>query len=266
MLGGNKFDLDRWNPEYFARLKDLPLEVADLGKLVLEMIDFFTPTARSASIDIKTFLPADLPALKLNKEMFRQALLNLLSNANKFTERGTITVDARHRQEKGGDWITLAVADTGIGMTPKQMGKLFQEFSQASSSTASKYGGTGLGLVISRRFSTGSDILCPGLFHDLFCKFRPFGIVAMNGKKDPSLHHAAFVAFGFEFRNPETYQSACNTANRSADADSGERGHNRTGSNERTGARYCQGPNSREPSKGTTEHGTGTCTGRQAFR
>ena len=90
----------------------------------------------------------------------RQALLNLMSNANKFTERGTITIDARHRQENGGDWITLAVTDTGIGMTPEQMGKLFQEFSQASSSTASKYGGTGLGLAISRRFCQmmGGDI------------------------------------------------------------------------------------------------------------
>ena len=90
----------------------------------------------------------------------RQALLKLMSNANKFTERGTITVNARQAQEKGGDWITLAVADTGIGMTPEQVGKLFQEFSQASSSTASKYGGTGLGLVISRRFCQmmGGDI------------------------------------------------------------------------------------------------------------
>jgi len=86
----------------------------------------------------------------------RQALLNLMSNANKFTERGTITVDAR--QEDGS--ITISVVDTGIGMTPEQMGKLFQEFSQASSATASRYGGTGLGLAISRRFCQmmGGDI------------------------------------------------------------------------------------------------------------
>ena len=71
----------------------------------------------------------------------RQALLNLMSNANKFTDRGTISIDARQGQENGRDWITLAVTDTGIGMTPEQMGKLFQEFSQASSTTASKYGG-----------------------------------------------------------------------------------------------------------------------------
>jgi len=92
--------------------------------------------------------PADLGTIHADQTRFRQSLLNLGSNANKFTE------------ENGRDWITLAVTDTGIGMTPEQMGKLFQEFSQASSSTASKYGGTGLGLAISRRFCQmmGGDI------------------------------------------------------------------------------------------------------------
>src|SRR6516164_1472317 len=90
----------------------------------------------------------------------RQALLNLMSNANKFTERGSITVHAREAQENGRSWITIAVADTGIGMTPEQMGKLFQEFSQADASTTRKYGGTGLGLAISKRFCQmmGGDI------------------------------------------------------------------------------------------------------------
>jgi signal transduction histidine kinase len=90
----------------------------------------------------------------------RQALLNLLSNANKFTERGTITVDARQGEENGRDWVTIAVADTGIGMTPEQIGRLFQEFSQADASTSRKYGGTGLGLAISKRFCQmmGGDI------------------------------------------------------------------------------------------------------------
>ena len=83
-----------------------------------------------------------------------------MSNGNKFTERGTLTITAHQKQENGSDWITLAVADTGIGMTAEQIDKLFQEFSQASSSTASKYGGTGLGLAISRRFCQmmGGDI------------------------------------------------------------------------------------------------------------
>ncbi len=82
----------------------------------------------------------------------RQALLNLASNANKFTERGTVTVAADRRQEDGREWITISVTDTGIGMTSEQIGKLFQDFSQADASTTRKYGGTGLGLAISRRF------------------------------------------------------------------------------------------------------------------
>jgi signal transduction histidine kinase len=91
----------------------------------------------------------------------RQALFNLMSNANKFTDRGTISIDVQQGQEDGRDCIILAVTDTtGIGMTAEQMGKLFREFSQASSTTARKYGGTGLGLVISKRFCQmmGGDI------------------------------------------------------------------------------------------------------------
>jgi CheY-like chemotaxis protein len=79
-------------------------------------------------------------------------LSNLVSNANKFTERGTVTISARRREIESRDWVEIAVADTGIGMTPAQMEKLFQEFSQADSSTTRKYGGTGLGLAISQRF------------------------------------------------------------------------------------------------------------------
>jgi len=90
----------------------------------------------------------------------RQALLNLASNANKFTERGTVTMAVDRREEEGREWIRISVSDTGIGMTAEQIGKLFQEFSQADASTTRKYGGTGLGLVISRRFCQlmGGDI------------------------------------------------------------------------------------------------------------
>jgi hypothetical protein len=83
----------------------------------------------------------------------RQALLNLLSNANKFTEQGTIRLTvARSSLNSQRSTLNFTVTDTGIGMTPEQLGKLFQAFTQADSSTARKYGGTGLGLAITRQF------------------------------------------------------------------------------------------------------------------
>ncbi len=84
----------------------------------------------------------------------RQILLNLLSNAAKFTSAGTITLSARRMQIGGADWIALAVADTGIGMTPDQLEHVFEAFSQADASTTRDYGGTGLGLAIVERFCT----------------------------------------------------------------------------------------------------------------
>jgi signal transduction histidine kinase len=126
----------------------------------LGVVKTIEPLAVKNGNHVAVHCDAAIGTVHADQMRLRQALLNLMSNANKFTERGTITIDARHRQENGGDGITLAVTDTGIGMTAEQMGKLFQEFSQASSSTASKYGGTSLGLVISRRFCQmmGGDI------------------------------------------------------------------------------------------------------------
>jgi CheY-like chemotaxis protein/nitrogen-specific signal transduction histidine kinase len=91
----------------------------------------------------------------------RQALLNLVSNASKFTTNGTVTISSSSKLAGGGkEHLEIAVEDTGIGMSPEQLEKLFQEFSQADSSTTRKYGGTGLGLAISRRFCQmmGGDI------------------------------------------------------------------------------------------------------------
>src|SRR5262249_8805314 len=89
----------------------------------------------------------------------RQILLNLLSNACKFTKGGEVRLRVR-RVANGRDWIELAVADTGIGMTPEQQAKLFEEFIQADTSTAQRYGGTGLGLAITRKLARmmGGDV------------------------------------------------------------------------------------------------------------
>jgi len=89
----------------------------------------------------------------------RQILLNLLSNACKFTKEGEVRLRAR-RVANGRDSIELAVADTGIGMTPEQQAKLFEEFSQADATTAQRFGGTGLGLALSRKLARmmGGDV------------------------------------------------------------------------------------------------------------
>ena len=89
----------------------------------------------------------------------RQILFNLLSNACKFTKEGEVTLKAR-RLVDGRDWIEIAIADSGIGMTPEQQTKVFEEFSQADASTAQRFGGTGLGLAITRKLARmmGGDV------------------------------------------------------------------------------------------------------------
>jgi signal transduction histidine kinase len=139
---------------------ELHLETFPLVPLIEDVAKTIEPMASKNGNRLVIECPADLGTIHADQTRFRQSLLNLASNANKFTEKGTITIAAHQAQENGRDWVTLAVADTGIGMTSDQMSKLFQEFSQASSATASKYGGTGLGLAISRRFCQmmGGDI------------------------------------------------------------------------------------------------------------
>jgi GAF domain-containing protein/DNA-binding response OmpR family regulator len=131
-----------------------------LPPLIDEVVKTIEPLAAKNGNQIMVNCDGAIGMMHADQMRLRQALLNLMSNANKFTEKGTVIVAAHQEQENGRDWVTLSVTDTGIGMTAEQMGKLFQEFSQASSKTASKYGGTGLGLVISRRFCQmmGGDI------------------------------------------------------------------------------------------------------------
>jgi signal transduction histidine kinase len=139
---------------------ELSLGSFALPPLINEVVKTIEPLAAKNGNQIAVYCDPAIGMMHADQMRLRQALLNLMSNANKFTEKGTVTIAAHQVQENGRDWITLSVADTGIGMTAEQMGKLFQEFSQASSKTASKYGGTGLGLVISRRFCQmmGGDI------------------------------------------------------------------------------------------------------------
>jgi adenylate cyclase len=149
----------------------LDLSKIEAGKLELSpesvnlapLIDEVIGTARQLAEQNKNRLvvdaPQDLGALIVDPMRLRQILLNLLSNACKFTKDGEVSLRAR-KVADGRDVIELAVADTGIGMTPEQLTKLFQEFSQAEASTAKNYGGTGLGLAIARKLARmmGGDV------------------------------------------------------------------------------------------------------------
>jgi signal transduction histidine kinase/CheY-like chemotaxis protein len=140
---------------------ELSLESVALAPLVEDVVATIRPLAAKNANQVDVQCPVDVGAIRADPTRLRQALLNLASNASKFTERGRIRVTVTRRPEDGGrDWVTMAVSDTGIGMTPEQMAKLFEEFTQADASTTRKYGGTGLGLAISRRLCRmmGGDI------------------------------------------------------------------------------------------------------------
>jgi signal transduction histidine kinase/DNA-binding response OmpR family regulator len=139
---------------------ELQLEHFALAPLIANVVKTIEPLAAKNGNRVALHCDAAIGVMHADQMRMRQALLNLLSNANKFTDHGTITINASQGQGDDRDWVTVAVTDTGIGMTAEQMGKLFQEFSQADASTTRKYGGTGLGLVISRRFCQmmGGDI------------------------------------------------------------------------------------------------------------
>jgi CheY-like chemotaxis protein len=102
----------------------------------------------------------DVAQIREDVTKVRQVLLNLLSNAAKFTENGTIVLEVVRETDVTGSWVVFRVRDSGIGMTPEQTSKLFQAFTQADGSTMRKYGGTGLGLALSRKFCVmmGGDI------------------------------------------------------------------------------------------------------------
>jgi len=149
----------------------LDLSKIEAGKLELHpesvnlspLTDEIVGTARQLAEQNKNRLVVECQEsfgpLIVDPMRLRQILLNLLSNACKFTKEGEVAL--RVRKVAGGrDWVELAVADTGIGMTTEQQAKLFQDFAQADSLTARRYGGTGLGLAITRKLARmmGGDV------------------------------------------------------------------------------------------------------------
>ena len=136
------------------------LEDVAVPALVSEVAATIQPLVEKNENKLVVQCPSDLGNLHADVTKVRQTLFNLLSNAAKFTHGGDITLTVTRKHHQMRDWITFRVADTGIGMTKEQLGKLFQAFVQADASTTRKYGGTGLGLAISRKFCLlmGGDI------------------------------------------------------------------------------------------------------------
>ena len=131
---------------------DLFLETFDIPTVIRDVVATITPLVEKNANTLEVHCADDLGAMRADLTKVRQGLFNLLSNACKFTERGAITLGANREIVDGAAWIKFRVTDTGIGMAPEQMGKLFEAFSQAEESTTRKYGGTGLGLAISQKF------------------------------------------------------------------------------------------------------------------
>jgi two-component system NtrC family sensor kinase len=138
---------------------ELSPDWVNLTPLINEVVDTARPLAEQNNNRLVVKGQENLGSLTVDPMRLRQILLNLLSNACKFTKQGEVTLLARKLVDDG-NWIEFAVSDTGIGMTQEQQAKLFEEFTQADSSTARQYGGTGLGLAITRKLARmmGGDV------------------------------------------------------------------------------------------------------------
>lgn len=135
---------------------ELHLESFAVDKMMQDVAAIIQPLAQKNANKLVVSYAGDLGKMRADLTKVRQTLFNLLSNACKFTKEGQVRLTAERR----GKIIEFQVADTGIGMTPEQTARLFQAFTQADSSVASKFGGTGLGLVISQHFChmMGGDV------------------------------------------------------------------------------------------------------------
>jgi GAF domain-containing protein/DNA-binding response OmpR family regulator/anti-sigma regulatory factor (Ser/Thr protein kinase) len=139
---------------------ELYLESFDVAGLVKDIAAVIQPLAAKNANRLEMRCPEDVGMMRADLTKVRQALFNLLSNACKFTDRGTISLAVTREAEDGPDWMVFNVSDTGIGLTPEQLTRLFEAFSQADAATTRKYGGTGLGLALSRRLCRmmGGDV------------------------------------------------------------------------------------------------------------
>ncbi len=136
------------------------VETFDIAGLVRDVETLVQPLATNNRNQLVVDCPPDIGQVSSDITKVKQALLNLLSNATKFTQDGTVTLKVQRTSGPAGHKLAFSVTDTGIGMSEQQMSRLFQAFSQADNSTTRRFGGTGLGLAISRSFARtlGGDL------------------------------------------------------------------------------------------------------------
>lgn len=133
---------------------ELDMNDADLEALINEVLQMVGPLAQRKHVPLIAAIDPDLdPWMRVDSSRFRQILLNLVSNAVKFTEDGAVTVVARPIQVDREKWVDVAVTDTGPGMTPAELETIFEAFVQASSGVHKKHGGSGFGLAIAQRLT-----------------------------------------------------------------------------------------------------------------
>lgn len=139
---------------------DLYIESFDVNNLIEEVAATVHPMVEKNGNTLHVEKSTDLGVMRADQIKVRQGLFNLLSNAAKFTQQGEIELRAERQRMDSREWIVFKVTDTGIGLSPEQIVKLFQDFTQADPSTTRKFGGTGLGLALTRRFCQmmGGDV------------------------------------------------------------------------------------------------------------
>ncbi len=139
---------------------NVEIDTFSVSAIAQEVIGIIEPLARNRQNTLILECPPDVGSMQSDAGKVRQILFNLLSNAVKFTEQGTVTLTVRREYRADGDWIRLSVADTGIGIAPDRMAHLFQPFIQVHQNPSRMYGGTGLGLALSRQLCRmlGGDI------------------------------------------------------------------------------------------------------------
>ena len=139
---------------------EFSIEETNIHTVIKDVIDTFKPSLKSNNNEMSTVLDDKISTVHVDKMRIRQTLLNLIGNANKFTQNGKIIVELSSQMRNGSEWVTIAVSDNGIGISQEVIDELFQPFQQANKDTSIRYGGTGLGLAISRRMCRmmGGDI------------------------------------------------------------------------------------------------------------